>query len=59
MDQVRLGRGNLQVSRVALGTWLDDAIATADLALDQQAVPPSDEIVAAEVPVGGPSPETV
>jgi aryl-alcohol dehydrogenase-like predicted oxidoreductase len=38
---------------------VDDAIAAADLRLDQQALRRIDEIVSAEVPVGGPSPETV
>lgn len=36
---------------------VDDAIAAADLALDQPALRRIDEIVADEVPVGGPSPE--
>ena len=38
---------------------VDDAIAAADLHLDQQALGRIEEIVGAEVPVGGPSPETV
>ena len=44
MKHVRLGRSNLQVSRIAFGTWQlgGEWGATVD-----------------EVPVGGPSPETV
>jgi aryl-alcohol dehydrogenase-like predicted oxidoreductase len=38
-------------------THVDDAIAAAALALDQDAMRRIDEIVSAEVPVGGPSPE--
>jgi aryl-alcohol dehydrogenase-like predicted oxidoreductase len=38
---------------------IDDAIAAADLKLDQQALRRIDEIVSAEVAVGGPTPESV
>jgi aryl-alcohol dehydrogenase-like predicted oxidoreductase len=38
---------------------VDDAVAAADLGLDQQTLNVIDEIVRSEVPVGGPSPETV
>jgi aryl-alcohol dehydrogenase-like predicted oxidoreductase len=38
---------------------VDDAIAAADLELDAQALSRIDDIVSDEVPVGGPSPETV
>jgi len=38
---------------------VDDAVAAGDLVLDQQTMKVIDEIVHAEVPVGGPSPETV
>jgi aryl-alcohol dehydrogenase-like predicted oxidoreductase len=38
---------------------VDDAVAATDLALDQQTLKVIDEIVRSEVPVGGPSPETV
>jgi aryl-alcohol dehydrogenase-like predicted oxidoreductase len=38
---------------------VDDAVAAADLVLDQQTMKVIEEIVRAEVPVGGPSPETV
>jgi aryl-alcohol dehydrogenase-like predicted oxidoreductase len=38
---------------------VEDAIAAADLALDRQAMQKIDEIMSSEVPVGGPSPETV
>ena len=38
---------------------VDDAIAAADLNLDEQAMRRIDEIVAAEVAVGGPTPESV
>jgi aryl-alcohol dehydrogenase-like predicted oxidoreductase len=38
---------------------VDDAIRAADLSLDEQTMCRIDEIVHAEVPVGGPSPETV
>ena len=38
---------------------VDDAVAAADLALDQQTMNVIEEIVRAELPVGGPSPETV
>lgn len=37
----------------------DDAIAGAGLKLDESALRRIDEIVAAEVPVGGPTPESV
>jgi aryl-alcohol dehydrogenase-like predicted oxidoreductase len=40
-------------------THIDDAIAAADLELDGRALSQIDEIVNDEVPVGGPSPETV
>jgi aryl-alcohol dehydrogenase-like predicted oxidoreductase len=38
---------------------VDDAVAAADLVLDQQTMKVIEEIIRAEVPVGGPSPETV
>ena len=38
---------------------IEDAIAAADLELDAQAQRQIDRIVSDEVPVGGPSPETV
>jgi aryl-alcohol dehydrogenase-like predicted oxidoreductase len=38
---------------------VNDAVAATDLALDQQTLKVIDEIVRSEVPVGGPSPETV
>lgn len=38
---------------------VDDAIAAADLKLDAGALRQIDDIVSNEVPVGGPSPETV
>lgn len=38
---------------------VDEAIAAAGLRLDEDALRAIDEIVSAEVPVGGPSPETV
>ena len=38
---------------------VDDAIAAADLALDASVLRRIDEIVAAEIPVGGPTPESV
>ncbi len=38
---------------------VDDAIAAASLQLDASALRRIDEIVAAEVPVGGPTPESV
>ena len=38
---------------------IDDAIAAADLKLDQQALRRIDEIISAEVAVGGPTPESV
>jgi aryl-alcohol dehydrogenase-like predicted oxidoreductase len=38
---------------------IEDAIAAVDLELDAQALRRIDQIVSDEVPVGGPSPETV
>jgi len=52
---------NLAVHVAIVGTrnpkHIDDAIAAASLKLDADAIRRIDEIVAAEVPVGGPSPE--
>jgi aryl-alcohol dehydrogenase-like predicted oxidoreductase len=38
---------------------VDDAVAAADLVLDEHAKQKIEEIISSEVPVGGPSPETV
>jgi len=40
-------------------THVDDAVAALDLVLDEQAMRQVDEIVSDEVPVGGPTPESV
>jgi len=38
---------------------VDDAVAATELALDRQTMKVIEQIIRAEVPVGGPSPETV